>query len=79
MTVKELIEKLQEFPQDAVVIQRMMSEYEELESDGLRLQEPTQTKWPKIVKRNGNYMQVYGDWLGNENPEIPLLVIFPGN
>lgn len=77
MTVKELVEKLQTFPQDAVVLYRAWSELNAMDDDDVWLAKPEEKL---VVRRNGMYMGYHHHhWPKEETPEFVEAVCFPGN
>lgn len=78
MIVSELIELLHTMPQDAPVIYRFCSEWEELTEDRVSLS-PADSNRP-ICKHEGRYMEVRPEWLPAGETRTPVTVVtFPGN
>ena len=88
MLVKELIELLQTFPQDARVIRSFCSDFEDVEpnqiiffqKDILTSKAYMHGWFHGIVIRNGKYMgYVPNTWPKDEQPELIDAVYFGGN
>ena len=60
MTVRELIKHLKQYPQDAVVITTMCSDYEEVEPDSISLMEPKDGEG--IINHHGHIMYLEKNW-----------------
>ncbi len=86
MTVKELITKLQEYPQDTevAVLYEMCSDLSILEADELEFYPtagiPHYSGPRRFVLRNGRIME-YDEktWDKNETPVFVPILVFPGN
>lgn len=87
MTVKELIEHLQSFPQDSVVgcVYLCCSDYAILEKEDLTYLPKDEITGPfgqqhKYVLRNGQITEYNRHtWDPSEVPEFVAVVAFPGN
>lgn len=69
MTVAEVIEKLKEFPQDALVIITQCSDYEEVAADDFRLMDGKRefdAIGYGLMNHNGHLMTVYKKWLDTD-------------
>jgi len=81
MIVKELIELLKTFPEDALVIYTAYSDYNPLETNDIRLI----TSEEKLISHKGHLMNIKEAWLDLRNnqfenpPEYLTAVLFPGN
>lgn len=77
MTVKELIAKLTQMPENAVVVIDMMSECIALDDDEPKL---VRAEEKRLVLRNGQYMSyVAAYWPKTEKPHFVTVCHFPGN
>lgn len=91
MTVQELIEKLQEYPPNAVVVFRCCSDFQALDPTDLKLQSQQKELTPGDVVAHHNIPGAFREFRGSweyENKhsgvKLPLpnpvdAVIFPGN
>ena len=86
MTAKELIEKLQEYPQDTSVVclYEEYSDYTILDADDLSFVPSPGVTSPRrelqYVLRNGKVMRYdVKTWPKDEVPQFLSLLIFPGN
>ncbi len=77
MTVKELIERLQQFPEGAPIVYPYRSDYAPLSADDVRLERAEDRT---LVYRTGGVRDTYPakQW-GDEKPEFVTAVVFPGN
>lgn len=76
MTVKELIKLLKTFPPDAIVIQTMYSDFDDVTKDTFSLYEPKD----RLVRHKGHLMQVRPEWLeANQTVECLTAVHIDGN
>lgn len=77
MTVRELILELQAMPQDAVVLNKMMSDYDILDPRKITIAGPEREL---VALRDGKYMRVYKhQFTPDEIPVWVNCIIFPGN
>ena len=77
MKVKELKALLDKFPDEAVIIHTMMSEFDIFEEDDIGLIEASDKK---IALRNGQYIRyARHQWAKNEKPEFVTVVHITGN
>lgn len=94
MTVQDLIEKLKEYPSDAVVIYRAWSDWNELETGEIKLLTADESKEMNeanpsrkyqlseaVVKRGGRFCNAYplSQYPPGESPEYVTVVTLPGN
>jgi hypothetical protein len=92
ITVKELIEHLQKYPQDTVigVMYRLHSDYEPMELQEIefygKAERDSDSNYPRYsrperyVLRNGRIMEYDPlTWPKDEEPQFIPLLIFPGN
>ena len=82
MTVRELIEHLQQYPQDAsvCVLYQECSDYSILEADEIHFYKDDPNSGRRYVLRNGQVMEYDPkQWPPNETPVFLDTVIFPGN
>lgn len=79
MTVKELIEKLKTFPEDAYVVYRLYSDISGMNDEEIKFFTAADRQ---VVKRNGDFM-TYEKWFWpaekEEKPVYVDAVLFPGN
>ncbi len=74
MMVKELIEKLQAMPPEALVVIDLMSECQLLDEN-----QPTMAN---MIERNGSYLrwgERYWDYVKDGEPNVVKVCHFPGN
>jgi hypothetical protein len=87
MIVSELIEHLKTFPQDALVIATMFSDYEQLEVEDITLirAEDSKSAGKGLIRHNGHLMDLQEGWWPKSEgpkptePEYITAVHFPGN
>lgn len=76
MTVKELINLLKTFPQDAIVIQTMHSDFQDVEKETFTLITPDH----RLIRHHGHLMYVQRKWLEeNQTFEYLTAVHIEGN
>jgi len=78
MTVKELIALLEKMPQDAIVINTMMSDYSEVEPYDITL---LQGEEGRVIRHRGHLMKLRRSWWPKDlgEPEYLTAVHFKGN
>lgn len=72
MNVKELREKLAEYPDDMEILYRYCSDYERLDADELQVVEA-------VCKPNGYWMRSHETMSAENKANAKTYLLFPGN